>query len=75
MSDNVIDLNTIREMQKALDDADIPRDDPDLPTMIAYRDLHGMPQLVIEGYYLTAQQLENMPDDIKDMLQLQYDGE
>lgn len=70
---NVINLEDLRQLREALDEADIP--DDEMPRMIAYRDLNGMPQLVIEGYYLTAQQLANMPNDIKDMLQLQYDGE
>ena len=68
---NVISLADIKKMQKALDDADIPHDDHNMPRMIAYRDIYGMPQLIIEGNYITKQQLDNMPDDIQAMLQLE----
>lgn len=72
---NVINLADVKKMQKALDEADIPHDDPDLPRMIAYRDIHDMPQLVTEGQFLSQQQLDNMPLEIQDMLQILDEGE
>lgn len=65
--DNVIDLKAMREMRKALDEADASDEQP---RMLAYTDINGMPQTVVEGESITQQQVDNMPDEIYNLLVL-----
>jgi hypothetical protein len=54
-------------MQQALDESDIRDGNPDAK-IIAYRDINGIPQIAVEGETITAEQLQLMPDDIRDLL-------
>lgn len=60
---NVINLADIKKMQEALDDANIPHGEGD-PRVLVYRDLHGIPQIIIEGEAISQQQYNNLPDEI-----------
>ena len=63
---DIISLADIVKMQEALDAADIDRDDE--PRMILYRDNYGIPHVIVEGEYVTQTQLDNMPQEIRDMI-------
>jgi hypothetical protein len=64
---NVINLEDIKLMQKALDKANVQQG-VDEPRMLAYRDLNGVPQIIVEGECISQQQYDNLPDDIRNMI-------
>ncbi|MCP4364979.1 MAG: hypothetical protein GY800_06725 [Planctomycetes bacterium] len=63
---NVIKLNEFRHAQEPVSEPPLTAED--LPPMIAYRDINGIPQIIVEGIYITQQQLDDMPDDVRAML-------
>jgi hypothetical protein len=64
---DVINLTDFKRMQQALDESDIRAGNPDAK-IIAYRDINGIPQIAVEGETITAEQLQLMPEDIRDLL-------
>ena len=63
----VINLADIKNMQKALDEANIPHG-PEDPRVLVYRDVHGIPQIIVEGEGISQQQYNNLPDEILDII-------
>ena len=66
MSDNIVSLDDIKHMREELNKANVQIDERE--DMLIYRDNNGIPQVAVVGEYITQQQLDNMPDEIRAMI-------